>query len=298
MAGNGAGSPKRSVESPLRTIQSATPGAELREFVRLFAQREITAEEPGSSQANIAVLEQVLAFEVRDRMRLEYPGQLDGHCPPINLWGSLTRPFGQHRFDGHIIGFAVFLRPHASWQLFHIPPAMLTNSHLDGEDVLGHSFRDLWHLLAEPQSFVERVRRVEDYLLPLAMRAITPSAIMRSADHLFACHGSVRIERLAQLTGLGIRQYERRFLEELGCSPKLYARIARFQSAIDAKRHAPRRSWLQIAHQYRYFDQMHMIRDFQDLAGCPPTKTLEQINDLNPWSLAEFIELSSKPLFP
>lgn len=282
----------------MRTIQSATPRAELREFVRIFAQREVSADEPDSSQANIAVLEQVLAFELRDRMRLEYPGQTDRPCPRLNLWGSLTRPFGQHHLDGDIIGFAVFLRPHASWQLFHIPPAVLTNLHTDGEEVLGHSFQDLWHLLAEARSFAERVRRVEDYLLPFATRARSPTAIMRSADHLFACHGSVRIERLAQLTGLGVRQYERRFLEELGCSPKLYARIARFQCAIDAKRDSPGRSWLQIAHRFGYFDQMHMVRDFQDLGGCPPTKTLEQINDLNPWSLAEFLELSSKRLSP
>jgi AraC-like DNA-binding protein len=282
----------------LRTIQTATPRPELRDFIRTYAQREITADEPGSIQANIAVLEQVLAFEVRDRMHLEYPGHLDRPCPRINLWGSLTCPFGQHRLDGHIIGFAVFLRPHASWQLFRIPPAILANGHYDGEEVLGHPFQDLWHILAEAQSFAERVKRVEDYLLPFAMRAGAPTAIMRSADRLFACHGSVRIERLAQLTGLGVRQYERRFREELGCSPKLYARITRFQSAIDAKRRSQRRSWLQIAHQFGYFDQMHMVRDFQDLAGCAPTKTIEQINDLNPWSLAELLEISSKRLFP
>ena len=33
--------------------------------------------------------------------------------------------------------------------------------------------------------------------------------------------------------------------------------------ALDKKRMAPDRSWMSVAHQLGYFDQMHMIRDFR-----------------------------------
>jgi AraC-like DNA-binding protein len=275
----------------LRTIQSAIPRPELREFIRIFAQREITPDEPESSQPNIAVLEQVLAFELRDRMDLDYPDLPGSACPAINLWGSLTHPYGRHLFHGHIIGFAVFLHPNASWQLFQIPPKVLTDLHYDGEHVLGRPFRDLWHLLADSNSFTERVRRVEDYLLPLALRARSLTPIMRSARYLSAHHGAIRIDRLAQHMDLSLRQFERRFLEEIGCSPKLYARIARFQSALDTKRLLPQRTWLEIAHHFGFADQMHMVKEFQLLAGKPPTQAVDQSNDMHPWSLAEFTDL-------
>jgi hypothetical protein len=55
----------------VRTIQTATPRPELREFVRIYAQREITCDGAGFAQANTAVLEQVLAFELGDRTVLD-----------------------------------------------------------------------------------------------------------------------------------------------------------------------------------------------------------------------------------
>jgi AraC-like DNA-binding protein len=275
----------------MRNIRSAIPRPELREFIRIFAQREITSDEPESSQPNIAVLEQVLSFELRDRMVLDYPGQPRQDCSAVNLWGSLTHPFGCHQFRGHIIGFALFLNPHASWQLFHVPPVVLANLRFDGQEVLGNSLQELWHLVADSKSFAERVRRAEDFLLPFAFRALEPTPIMRSARYLSAHHGAIRIERLAQHTALGVRQYERRFLNEIGCSPKLYARITRFQSALDAKRLFPLRTWLSIAHQLGFADQMHMVRDFHSLAGRSPAQAVQQSDDMHPWSLDEFTDL-------
>jgi hypothetical protein len=56
--------------------------------------------------------------------------------------------------------------------------------------------------------------------------------------------------------------------------------------ALDTKRMAPDRSWMSVAHQLGYFDQMHMIRDFQTLAGNTPSEVFQQSGDYQPWSLA------------
>ena len=63
----------------------------------------------------------------------------------------------------------------------------------------------------------------------------------------------------------GLRQFERSFERDVGVSPKSFARIARFQSALDAKLVSPQRTWLDIAHSFGYHDQMHMIHDFEAL---------------------------------
>jgi AraC-like DNA-binding protein len=36
-------------------------------------------------------------------------------------------------------------------------------------------------------------------------------------------------------------------------------------------------SWIHVAHEANYYDQMHMIRDFRDLAGDTPGKVLQQV---------------------
>jgi transcriptional regulator GlxA family with amidase domain len=88
-----------------------------------------------------------------------------------------------------------------------------------------------------------------------------------------------------------MRQYERRFQEEVGLTPKAFARTARFQRALDAKRFFPGRTWLSIAHEFGYFDQMHMVRDFQSFCGFAPNDVLELSGDIQPWSLAPHQEL-------
>ena len=82
--------------------------------------------------------------------------------------------------------------------------------------------------------------------------------------------------------GLSLRHFQRRFKERVGVSPKLHARIARFQSAVDAKLADPNRTWLGIAHALQFHDQMHMIHDFQKLAKHSPSSLLPELGDLRP----------------
>jgi transcriptional regulator GlxA family with amidase domain len=140
-------------------------------------------------------------------------------------------------------------------------------------------------MLAECATFSERVRVAEGSLLPFAVNALARTSMMKTAQHMFLRKGTVRIDELAYHASLSVRQYERRFAEEMGLSPKVFARIARFQRALDAKRNTPARAWLSIAHEYGYFDQMHMIRDFQNLGGDAPGQILQQSGDLQPWSI-------------
>ena len=87
----------------MRTIQTAVPRPELREFVRVYAQREITCEAGGFAQANSAVLEQVIAFELGDRTLLDFPDGRSELSSKSNVWGSLTYPSGGARFNGGIL---------------------------------------------------------------------------------------------------------------------------------------------------------------------------------------------------
>ena len=83
--------------------------------------------------------------------------------------------------------------------------------------------------------------------------------------------GRVRILDLASHAGLGLRQFERRFADDIGISPKLYARIVRFEAAIRKRTVSSCVNWTTIAHELGYHDQMHMIHDFQLLSGESPT---------------------------
>jgi transcriptional regulator GlxA family with amidase domain len=131
---------------------------------------------------------------------------------------------------------------------------------------------------------------MENFLVRCAAHVTPPSAIEDVTVHAFAAQGSIPIVDLARDSGLGFRQFERRFLQHIGLQPKLFSRIARFQSTLDAKIGSPRRSWLDIAHSQGYHDQMHMIRDFHGLAGDAPGEILAAIGDMRPTCLEGFAE--------
>jgi transcriptional regulator GlxA family with amidase domain len=126
---------------------------------------------------------------------------------------------------------------------------------------------------------------VENHLMNAAANASPTTSIMASAQSIFREQGGTRVRSLAGQMSLGVRQYERRFRDEIGILPKLFARITRYQMAMDAKMTTPARSWLNIAHDFGYHDQMHMIKDFQTLSGESPSGILSQLGDMRPEAL-------------
>jgi hypothetical protein len=69
-------------------------------------------------------------------------------------------------------------------------------------------------------------------------------------------------------------------------SPKLYSRVARFQAALDGKLDCHNVRWVDLACEFGYHDQMHMIRDFQKLSGLSPECLLARLGDMRPAALA------------
>jgi AraC-like DNA-binding protein len=278
----------------MRTIQTARPIAELREFVQVYAQREIACAGAGFSQPHTSSLEQGIGFHFDGQTVLDYPHGPSRLAPKAYVFGGVTPPCGGVSFAGHVLAFAVFLKPISLWQLFGIPSNIMMNKDDDAENLLGRDVLELWSRMAECATFQQRIRAIEEYLLPFAARARSRTLIMRTAQYMLRCKGAVRVDEIAFHAALSIRQFERRFAEEVGMAPKLFAKTARFQSALDAKRLSPTRSWLTVAHELGYFDQMHMIRDFRRLGSSAPNGVLEQGGDIQPWSLPPYQNLELK----
>jgi AraC-like DNA-binding protein len=76
------------------------------------------------------------------------------------------------------------------------------------------------------------------------------------------------LKELADNSFLSTRQFERRFKEFSGFTPKLFLRIARFNSAL--KGTFAGKPLTQIAYDSGYYDQSHFIHEFQKFSGCNP----------------------------
>jgi methylphosphotriester-DNA--protein-cysteine methyltransferase len=90
----------------------------------------------------------------------------------------------------------------------------------------------------------------------------------------------------ASQLGVSPRQLERRFKAHVGISPKYFARIRRFQRVFPAMEEDSA-GWVDAAADCGYYDQAHLIRDFRDFAGEPPSHLLAG-NDLARHFLSHF----------
>ncbi len=113
------------------------------------------------------------------------------------------------------------------------------------------------------------------FLLSLLNRNQEDLLIQTACKELDKSDGNYPIAKLARTFGLSERSLERRFQIHIGTTPKKYARIVRLRSTIFQRKKLS--SWAEVAYAAGYYDQSHMINDFQALYGMSPDSILPQM---------------------
>jgi AraC-like DNA-binding protein len=96
--------------------------------------------------------------------------------------------------------------------------------------------------------------------------------VLRAAELLSSQQFGV--PQIALRVGLGERQLERVFLEQVGLRPKQFARAERVQLAIELSRNNATLATLAAA--AGFADESHMSREFKALAGCTPGEFIRE----------------------
>jgi AraC-like DNA-binding protein len=176
--------------------------------------------------------------------------------------------------DGNQEGVAIELTPVGCRALLGMPARALLNTSLELEDVVATG-AELWERLQCVEAWEERFRACDEVLGGLLLEDSMEPALRHSWQLLVASAGVVPVTELARAVGWTRQHFARRFAGEFGLSPKLAARVVRFERARRMLE-APFLSIAQVAASCGYYDQAHLNRDFVELAGCPPGRLLEQ----------------------
>ena len=155
------------------------------------------------------------------------------------------------------------------------PLLEFVDQNVDAEAVLGPDVRRLNDQLANATDYAQLVPLLEAYLWP---RLQANGVALRPIDHVSRLmRQAARPETLAAWAShacLSLSQFERLFRQQMGVSPKLYARIVRFDQAFRLKETAPALDWLTVALHAGYHDYQHLVKDFQQFAGATPPRLL------------------------
>jgi len=163
------------------------------------------------------------------------------------------------------------LTPLGAHRLLGVPMSELANQTVELEQVLPQT-RELGERLREARRWSERFDLVDSFLTRrLADSRPTHPGIEWSWHHLYNTHGRAPIGEIAEALGWSHRRLIARFREQIGLTPKLLARVIRFDRAVTAIRASGVRGLAEIAFECGYSDQAHLNREFRELAGTSPT---------------------------
>jgi AraC-like DNA-binding protein len=253
----------------------------LEEYVRFYVQRQVRLEGPPILHPVPARASSLIEFIFGDRYNVFYSGRSVCEATPDTVVvGLQTYRRVQLQIHGVFQSFTIFFQPTGLHRLFSIPMHELTDHDFEASLVLGSSISRLRQRLGECGSFHKCARITNEYLSRRRLDLRSNDGISASANSILLCNNPARITDFAKETGLSMRQFERKFIEQVGVRPKLCARVARFEAALDRKARSSTKSWTDVAHEFGYYDQMHMVHEFEQFSGETPTNTLTQVEAL------------------
>lgn len=186
--------------------------------------------------------------------------------PHSILVGPQVSRLALHFPAEHLMLCAAFW-PGGLHRLLGVPVAEMLDYSVESRALLGPAVGEVEARLAEAPDYATMLAVLEAYLLRM-LRRLRPHT-ERPLDRLGAS-----LDQLAAEACLSPRQFERNFVERVGLSPKLFARIARFDQAFGLKERRPGLDWLAVAVQCGYYDYRHLVRDFRAFAGVTPPQLL------------------------
>jgi AraC-like DNA-binding protein len=248
------------------------PDPALRSLVRSFEERRAMLGARVLAFPLIARPHQIIDIYLGDPLRVCVDGGRLETAPESVVVGPQASRRIHIYASGQVHIFNILLQPAALHRLVGIDMTSLINEGIAARDVLGRYAPLLDDAVRSAHDFASRIAAAENWFGMMLERSAADDEIGEASRRLLIARGNLRIDTLVNQSGLSPRQFQRSFTAQVGLSPKLYARTARFDHALTAHRNEPAKPWTNIIHGAGYYDQAHFIRECHALVGLPPSQ--------------------------
>ena len=167
------------------------------------------------------------------------------------------------------------MMPGEAGAMLGLPADQVLDANVALADIWGAA-ADRWGDLAGDDRPLER--RLDALSAAVEKRLANPrvnDAAVAACVGWLARHPDGRIDDLAGVADLSLRQLQRRFRSAVGYGPKTFHRIVRLQRLLAlAERGYGMQGFAGLSHAAGYADQAHMSREVRDLTGLTPSALL------------------------
>lgn len=250
------------------------PSEDLTPFINYYWSLEVSSDASAEKQIIVPDGGIELAFILGDDIRryvsdTEYVLQ-----PRAMILGQTDKPFYVQP-TGHVKSFAASFSPYGFSLFTHIPLKKLRDKETPTSEVFGElAAAKLDSAVVNAPSTNDRISALESFLLSkLGNQQVIENVVQDTVQLISAAKGDLSIANLANHDANRKRQLERKFLQTVGMSPKKLCKLVRMQTALKLLLNQDA-SLTDIAHNGRYYDQSHFIKDFRDFTGVAPSRFL------------------------
>lgn len=191
-----------------------------------------------------------------------------------DIWfsGISDVPIDTEAPHGNVL-LGVAFTPCGAASLLGMPQHEIANRTGSFADLFGREALRLRERLLEIPDATSRLELVEQWLLDncVSGRHIHP-LVMWATRRLAESGGKLRTAQLAHDAGCSRKHIACLFRDRVGLAPKTLARIHRFQNALGCIGTTHRLDWSELATHCGYYEQAHLINDFQQFAGLAPAE--------------------------
>ena len=266
---------RRNPRSPRMRYSEIKPSLPLRRFVECFWALEGGASGASEGDGSAAApperilpdgcVELILNFGER------FLQHVDGKpvVQPRNfVVGQMTGPVLISP-SGAVELLGIRFQPGGTRPFFSVPVHEITDTVVDLASFSPAFARDLVNVCTQHRTLAARVAAADEFLCERRVKSEYDLQLIKLATSIIDRRGLVSVDHLASSAGVSSRQLERRFQREVGIGPKLLARIVRFQQVFRAVEQCDS-AWATVAVECGYYDQAHLIRDFNQFAQQTP----------------------------
>ena len=258
------------------------PCGYLKNYIKFYAFREFDCLDAGLLKPMPATHEVHMMFTLNCKMQgfnnsinNRKPFSIDGRTSADCVFaGLLSSMQGAILFKGRIRLLTIQFKPTGFYRIFGMPPSIITNCLGHSAELLSKEIGLLHEQLETLSTPTEMFILVEKFIserLRMQKTRYEDLNMTKVTEFLICQPGHYSIEKLASFANMSLKTFERKFVEQVGLSPKLFERIKRFNNAMDLKLYHPQLNWTQVGNYTGYYDQMHLIKDFTAFTNKSPS---------------------------
>ncbi len=200
----------------------------------------------------------------------------DGHRPCRYSGGFVAGLDDRYTFtehEGFQRGLQLNLKPLGARLFFDRPMSEIAGRVVQVSDLLPRAHRFATDQLESLPDWDARFDFIEQLVADRVAHAPTLNpAIVWAYEQIQRSGGKIEMRSLARAVGYSRTHLIALFRDQVGFPPKLVARIIRFDRLIRHLKADRGGTWADLAVEFGYYDQAHLVREMREFTGMTPTQ--------------------------